>query len=261
MSHSLTSLLANSTLLLLFCLVVFSPVCGLDISTNSPEAISLNTSRTFSVMIIDDTSIVNDSSICYLDVFEESKTGASVYSGEVSEATDLSYVFTIPASAHTSKGEYSYRVACVTATASGFTEGKYYVTANGFMPAGDFVTTLIYLLFLISGVMLMYSLIINLAKLATLSTTLYDVLLAWGGIILVLLVIYLGENYMLSTYIESLGHTFLSAVVISNGVFPAFALFLSFIIRLLKDKKDGKKFKLADFTGREFRVKSGRLLK
>jgi hypothetical protein len=226
---------------------------GLLLSVNIPEAISQNQTRTFETQVFTSTGYLNESITCHLFIYRESSSGQEIFYNYTTEPDLFSYIITTPASIHETKGEYSFRSVCEylpqESGSVGLYEKSYYVTKNGFEPAGDLVTMLIYLMFITAGIILFYSLIMNLIKLATLDATIFDVLLSWSGLILMMFVIYLAENFLISTFIEDLANTFFYAVTASNGILPLAAFILSFIVKVWTKKKKN----IGDYVGRQFK--------
>jgi len=121
-------------------------------------------------------------------------------------------------------------------------------TPDGSTPAGDNMNIFITLLFIVATLGLFYTFFLEIAKLATASTTVYDVLLSWCFFILVLMVNHLTGHYVEDTFMYDLTQSFITATVWSNGVFPLISFVISMFIRSTKKKKN---LSVAELSGRQ----------
>ena len=113
------------------------------------------------------------------------------------------------------------------------------LTPDGSTPAtpGDFTVVFIMALFIISTIGLFYTFFLGLAKLATASSTFYDVLLSWMCYILVIIVNHLTGHYVEDVFMYDLTNQFLTLTVWTNGVLPLISLVISVIVRSTIKKK------------------------
>lgn len=209
----------------------------LTVSTNIPIAIPQNQSRYFNIHILNDTEQILSGATCSLHLYKESGDGSHSYSNISSTFTGGDITFLTNYSVHADKGAYSYKAICNTTEAAGLYEGGYYVTKNGFSPAEDNFKLFIYILFVLATILLFWTFLVTLAKLATTSMTFFDVIIAWLGIILTMISVYLGENYLISTFVENLGNTFITITIWSNGVLPLIALVVTMFVKGTQKKK------------------------
>lgn len=136
-------------------------------------------------------------------------------------------------------GSYAYLVQCNGTIIYGgcADKGLFIITKSGNAPAGDSLTIFIYILFILSSLILFYTFFLTIAKLVTADQTIYDVLIAWSGYILVIIVNYIAGQYLLTDYVELLTAKFLTYTVYTNGVLPLIAFILSFFIKSTQKKR------------------------
>ena len=212
-------------------IVTTSESSSLTIATNLPNAIPQSTLREWEIHVFNSTSIIEDGCTCRLHIYEEFGDGGHMYINESSTFSNQDIEIIVPATLHTTKGLYSYKVYCNTTNEVGLYETNYYVTKNGYDPAGDFFTIFIWLVFILAILGLIYTLFINIARLSITATTIYDVLLSWGFYILTIISLYLSQNFLIETLIERISGTLIAAAGVSNVLFPIFAFVLCFFVR------------------------------
>jgi len=157
------------------------------------------------------------------------------------------YEFTVPNTAHPIKGEYSHVVFCnTTENLGGFHRQFYFVTNSGLDPAEGIFEFLIYLLFIISTITLFLYFFITVVKTATVTQNVYGVLISWASLILMIIVNYLGKEYLLRTFVEDLSGSFISIAAWTNGVLPVIALVLTIFVRSTQKKNN---LTIKEFTG------------
>jgi len=101
---------------------------------------------------------------------------------------------------------------------------------------GDFTASLIILLFIVTTMALFYTLFLTIAKLVTAEETIYDVLLAWGSFILLIIVNHLTAHYLEDVFIYNLTENFLSYISWPIVILPLIAFILSMVIKSFKKK-------------------------
>jgi len=112
------------------------------------------------------------------------------------------------------------------------------ITPNGLKPASDILTIGIYLLFLIATLGLFATFFINLAKLATLETNLVDVLLSISAFILMIVVVYLSENFLMDSFVQTLANGFVTYTKYTNVILPIISFVLGLIVFAFTKKRN-----------------------
>jgi len=135
------------------------------------------------------------------------------------------------------KGTYKEYVICSDGVSNGYSAFQFMITGSGEAPANDIMQMFIYIIFIASIILLFYTFFITIAKIVTLSSTIFDVLLAWASVILLIITIKLSTDYMITTFIEHLANTFLNVTIWTNGVLPMLAFALSFLLGMLQKKR------------------------
>jgi hypothetical protein len=138
---------------------------------------------------------------------------------------------------YSTKGEYQYIFQCNTSITGGYVANNFYITKGGLYPADDLLTTFIYILFIISSCGLLFTLLWNIAKIATMSITVLDIMFSWLFILLMLITIYLGENYLLRTFVEDNGNLLFTISIFSNGLLPVIGLALTMLFNTFQQKR------------------------
>lgn len=113
----------------------------------------------------------------------------------------------------------------------------FWVTGNGEAVAGDGLKIFIFSLFIIVTVGLLYSFIIQLAKIATMSMTIYDIIMSWSFLLLMIIVYYLSNSYLTASYVLSLTSMFITISIWSNGVLPLISFIVTFFYKITQKKK------------------------
>lgn len=120
------------------------------------------------------------------------------------------------------------------------------VTKSGESNFGDIGVMFVYILFTIALVGNVVFLFLTIAKLATSNETLTGVLVSWGFFILMIVVNFLGKNYINSTFIESLSDLTITITTWSNGVLPLISLVVTMFVKGTQKKKP---ISIKDMTG------------
>lgn len=228
--------------------VVIQSETGITISTNIAPAISQNITRSWEIHLINTSNQIIEDATCLLHIYDENGAGGHLYrkvSSTFDEYGDMEFI--VNASVHDTKGVYSSKVICNTSGQAGLYERTYYVTKSGKEPAGDSFRIFIYLFFILTFLGLFYSFFITLANFATFEESIYDVLIAWFSVISLFIVIHLGEEYLISTFVESLASWLIDLTIYTNGVLPLLAFIISMIFKGIKKKQPPKVY---DILGR-----------
>lgn len=219
----------------------------LIVSSNIPTAIPVNSTREWEVHIINSTKHFNDSVSCILHIYKDDGDGGHAYRNFSNTFKNYDIEFITTNVVHQKKGEYSYKIICNTTSQVGLYEAPYYVTQSGNPPAEDTFTMFIYILFIIAILGLISTLFLNVAKLATAEMTVYDVLASWSFLILNIIVFYLGKEYLLRPFVETISGQLITLTIFSNGLLPLIALIISMIIKSTQKKRV---LTVAEFAGR-----------
>jgi hypothetical protein len=110
-------------------------------------------------------------------------------------------------------------------------------TPDGSTAAGDNMNIFITALFILTTLGLFYTLFLGLAKLATSSMTIYDIMISWGFYILLIMVNHLTAHYVEDVFMYNLTDTFLNTTVWTNGVLPVISFIVSYFIRATQKKR------------------------
>lgn len=111
------------------------------------------------------------------------------------------------------------------------------VTPNGEASVGDIFLIILYIIFLIVSILLLYSFIINISKLATVSTTIYDVAFSWGVYFGFLIIYWLSVNYIPNNFVSDNMNIFISITTFTNGFLPILSLIITMIYKSTQKKK------------------------
>lgn len=209
----------------------------LTISTNLPEAIPKNITREWEIHVINQTGLITSGANCTLHIYEESGDGGHLYRNSTATSSNDDYEIIAPANVHLNKGLYSFKAYCKTANQAGLYEKSYYVTKSGHSPAEDQLTIFIYSLFIVCIVVLFYTFLTTLTHLATFSETVYTVILSWSAYILVIIVNYLGEEYLIRTYVENITSFLLTASAFTNVLLPLLSIIITMFVKSTMKKK------------------------
>lgn len=172
--------------------------------------------------------------------------------------------FPITAENFTYEGGYSFLIHCngtinehhivagaeaeITAHRGGFKAVPFVLTTNGLTIDGnDTFLTFIWALFIISVLSSLAVIIITIAKIAGTDETVYDVLIAWGSFILLLITHYLANYYLVDGYIETITGLLLVPVGLTNIFLPIIALIITMFY---KGSKKGRPLSPEELNGR-----------
>jgi len=220
--------------------VTTSSTGGLQIESPTYSYLSKDLDHRFHAHVINSTGMkTNKTTMCFLHFYDtmgyDTNIGSTVM--EFESYNGIDFALTIGKSNYSTKGYYAYVIQCNSTNEIGFLQSPITVTNSGKAEAGDIFTGVIWLLFIFSTLLLFYTFFMTLFKLVTADETVYDVLLAWSSYILVIIVNYLGAEYLIRTYIEDLTGSFLTLTVWTNGVLPLLAFIITFFIKSTQKKK------------------------
>lgn len=206
---------------------------NLQIAYPNYAYVALNSPFELCTHVTNLTSYVKNAN-CYLDLYEPD--GKELEAVPIVREGLVDYCLTLDAGNFSMKGPGSYVIYCNTTAEAGVVSGTYFVTNSGYENPGDNFTVFIFLLFVFSIILLFYTFFLTLGKLVTAEETIYDVLLAWSSYILVIIVNYLGKEYLLRTFIENLTEQFLTYTAWTNVVLPLLAFIITFFVKSTKKK-------------------------
>lgn len=216
----------------------FSSSEGLVVSPNLVNYIAQNTLREWEIHVLNSSKLITSGVTCTLHIYEENKDGGHIYKNTTSTIIDeYDLEIIVPPAIQKERGQYSFKAFCNTTGLAGLYEGTYYITKSGNPPADDIFTAVIYLLFIISIIVLFYSFFMNIFKIATAETTVYDVLISIGSYILLIVVNYLGGEYIIRTFVEDITGQLLTITAFTNVLLPLISLIIVMFIKATQKKK------------------------
>lgn len=133
-------------------------------------------------------------------------------------------------------GYYPITMSCLDSGLYGVDSFYILVSKNGEYPKGDNFELLVYILFILSMAGLFFTFILNIVKITTATETIYGVLVSWGFYLLVILVSYLSNNFLLDNFISSISDNLLTITAFSNGLLPLIGLFVSIFVKSINKK-------------------------
>jgi hypothetical protein len=214
-------------------LMLISFISGsLTISTNVGESITPN--FILNVTAVNSTNFINDLSCNIL---------LTSVNGSV-EFQNISTTSLIQNLTNLNVGTDKLNIVCWTDTETGIYDKEISVTKTGEI-AGEMVTMLIWLLFIIAIIGNLTFFILTITKLALVQETIFGVLTTWGFYLLMIIVSFLSGLMPLS-FIGNISDFFLTILVWSNGVLPLLSLIITMFIKGTQKKKP---LSVGDLTG------------
>ena len=110
------------------------------------------------------------------------------------------------------------------------------ITPKGYEEPSEIFTMFIYLLFIFTVAGLFVSLFTTVSRFVLVKTNLLDILVSFGLWILLIIVVYLGETFLITPYVANLSNLFLTATRYTHIVLPIIAYIAACIIRAAKKK-------------------------
>lgn len=220
--------------------VQVSTATGMQIDYPKYDIIKNGSDHRFHLHVINSTATkTNLTTSCLLHVYNQTGWDLDIGSQfmEFEAYNGVDFAKTVSGGNFSKVGIYSYVVQCNSSNEVAFASGQLLVTNSGYELAGDNFTAIIYILFIFAVSGLMYTFLLGLAKLATGETTVYDVIISWAFYILLIIVNYLGTQYLIRTFVQDLSSTFLTLTVWTNGVLPVISFIISIFIRSTKKRK------------------------
>lgn len=105
-------------------------------------------------------------------------------------------------------------------------------------PSGDNIKIFIYLIFIILTFGLIFLFIMNLAKLATVSTTIFDVALSFSIYFILLMTYWLSQNYLVNSFINDHITLYISMTTFSAVLLPLISLFITIFVKATQKKSN-----------------------
>lgn len=123
------------------------------------------------------------------------------------------------------------------------------ITPNGEELPGDNFNIFLYTSFILLLFLSLYCMVINLAKLASVSETVFGLSFSWGVYFSILLMYYVVMTYSTSLFLRDNIIWVVGAFGFTNFFIPLISLFIAFFIRGTQKKKP---ISIQDLTGRKF---------
>jgi hypothetical protein len=136
-------------------------------------------------------------------------------------------------------GIYPTTMMCMDTNGNGYKTFEIQITPNGKEPAGDNLKIFIYILFGLLTMALAFTFIINIGKLATISTSIFDVALSLGFYFITLFVLWLSNEYITSALVRDNMVLYVAMTTFTNGFLPFIGLVITMIWKGTQKKKGG----------------------
>jgi hypothetical protein len=122
------------------------------------------------------------------------------------------------------------------------------ISKTGESNGGDILNIFIYSLFIASTIGLFYTLILGLIKLTISDTSIYDVLISWMFLLLIIIINFI-SNYQVNNLVSELSSKFIMVGAFTNGFLPLLSLIITIAV---KSMKKGKTLSVQEFTGGKY---------
>jgi len=126
---------------------------------------------------------------------------------------------------------------------------SFFITPNGEDIKGDNFLIFVYVAFMIILCASIYLLIINIAKLASKSETIFGLALSWGVYFSLILMYWIINNYSTSSFLRENIIWVVSSFGFTNFLLPLISLFIAIFVRSMEKKNP---LSVAELTGRRF---------
>jgi len=221
----------------------------LEIAYPKYEVVKQNTTFDLHFHVFNITDyITNNTGNCYLHLYNT--TGNHILEQQATGDSNLiDFKVEVNNKNFSDNGYYAYIIYCNTTIQSGFASGSFLVTSLGLYPANDNLTIFIYMMFIILLCGLLSLFIINVAKLATASTTVYDVAYNWAFYSALIINYYLAQAYLIDSFIVNNATVYLGILGFTAGILPMISLFISIFVQSAKKKR---LLTVDELTGRGF---------
>lgn len=211
---------------------------GLTILGTFGESLPYNTAGHYSIQVVNSSTYFKSGVTCELHIHDMYKTGNLLYSNISNDFNgDGEITFPIDSTVHSYKGVYNLAVVCNTSSQTGFYENLYYTTKDGDTVAEDNFGIFINVMFLIGILLSLYVLFSTVVRFITLDQRVWDVLIAWGSLVLMLFTTHLSESYLINTFIETISNNLFTALIIINGLIPLIAFAVTLMVKGFQKKK------------------------
>jgi len=227
--------------------VIFSGDTGVKLEVAAPTNIPISTYVNVTVHIF------NASDGKLLDANDFTCSGlllnqtGMIISKQTAGVIDEYSFFTLSNTMATTPGIYPYTFHCNSSTQGGFYSSHFEVTVSGNESIGDNFLIFLYILFMIVTIILLFSLIINIAKLATLSTTVMDVAYSWSIYLGVVIVWWVSSLYLPLTSMTNILGIYMTYSGFTHIILPVIALI---IVMFAKAADKRKPLSVEEFTER-----------
>lgn len=147
----------------------------------------------------------------------------------------------------TEMGTYYGSIRCDNGADYGFSTFTIDITPNGEERRGDVMFIFIYSLFGVILFIMMFLMIMNIAKLATFSTTIYNVATCWGIYFVMIFLRWLIFEYITGGFIRDNIDLILTITAFTHVVLPILALVITIFV---KSTQKGKPLGVEEMVGR-----------
>ena len=211
---------------------------GMQINYPKYEYIKQNTDFRFHAHVINATALkTNVTTSCFVHLYNSTGFDIAVISPmEFESYNGIDFAGTFTPQNFTHLGYYSYVMQCNSSNEIAFVSGQLFVTKNGQIPADDNLKIFIFGIFIVALIGMILTLFINILRLVTIATTIYDVLIAWGFYLLMMFASWLSSFYMINTFIDGISGTMLSVGVWTSGILPILFFVINIFVRGIKKK-------------------------
>jgi hypothetical protein len=197
-----------------------------------------NLSREISVHVYNGSTgwpIVSDAS-CDFHVYDSQGNHIAEGSdGMVSHTFDYSYV--LNENNFSKQGEYSYVVQCNSTDQGGYVAGVFEVTGDGQQRAGDVMIIFLYMIFMALTFGLVFLFLINMAKMVTATTTIFDLATSWGIYFVTLIALYLSQGKLMDPFIPNNITLYITITSLTAIVLPGLGLAYTMIYQAFVKKR------------------------
>lgn len=114
---------------------------------------------------------------------------------------------------------------------------NFYITPNGEEKQGDNFEIFFFILFGLLTFVLLFTFIINLAKVSTATVKVMDVAWSWGIYFTMLFMWWIAQDYMTASFVRDNMDKFITITAFSHVVLPIIGFFVSFFIGMTQKKR------------------------
>jgi len=209
---------------------------GLDIDYPKFETIKFGNDFNLSIDVYNRTNGFPETSAS-CNLFVDNKTGNEILNTNIPYYSPPSTYRTFLTLNTAQIGEYAYHITCNTTETGGFAAGNFIITGNGEPQPDSSFLIFVYILFLLTCILLVSTLVLTLVKMAMANETIYGVLISWSSYILLIFSNYLGHNYILAPFVRDITDNLILAFGFTNVIIPLISLIITMFIKSTQKKK------------------------